>query len=130
MKKFNKQTEIKTDRDDGIIRQELSNSSCKYVQGCKGKYEYNENGNRIFLKEPNGTSRKEKESEIKTSLDEFSSRLHNVEERTNTCKDIAMENVQTENQRVEKAKKLKQNTKTQTKIKKKKSRDAVTYREV
>lgn len=43
-------------------------------------------------------SRKEKESEIKTSLDEFGSRLHIVEERTNKCKDKAMENFQTEAQ--------------------------------
>lgn len=33
--------QTKNDRDDGIIREELSNSLYKYVQGIKGKYEHN-----------------------------------------------------------------------------------------
>ena len=54
--------------------------------------------------------RKKAISELKTALDKFSNRLHSAEERINECKDLAMENFQTEAQG---AKKAKNQTKTQ-----------------
>lgn len=63
MRKFNKQKEIKNDRDDGIIRQELSNSSSNYVQENKGKHEHNENGTEYFLK--NQMERVERKKNLK-----------------------------------------------------------------
>ena len=60
--KFNNQKENKNERDDGIIRQEVSKSSYKCVQEYKRNMNIMRMEQNIFLKESNGTTRKEKES--------------------------------------------------------------------
>lgn len=60
--KFNNQKENKNERDDGIIRQEVSKSSYKCVQEYKRNMNIMRMEQNIFFKESNGTTRKEKES--------------------------------------------------------------------